>query len=216
MTKARMAFLANGKSIKLKDSSNFRIGNGSDEWDDVSDVTIAWDGTDLDMTAAADDTVFKIGDGTNSFDVWIYGNTASDYVLWDASAGKLSLEGSAYLQLDSFRRTVTAKTADYAVVAADSGTVFVTTGAAGAVNFTLPSVATAGLEFTFVNTVDQNMVITATAADTMVLVNDAAADSVTFSTASEKIGASVTCISDGTNWLVLHHSDEAQTATAAT
>jgi hypothetical protein len=60
-----------------------------------SDVSLKWDGTDFDVTALADDTVMKIGTGTLSFDAWLYGNTANSYVLWDASADTLSLEGPA-------------------------------------------------------------------------------------------------------------------------
>jgi hypothetical protein len=52
-----------------------------------------WDGTDFDITAAADDSVIKLGNGTNSFDVWTYGNTANVYMLWDASADTFSLQG---------------------------------------------------------------------------------------------------------------------------
>jgi hypothetical protein len=45
-------------------------------------------------------------------------------------------------------RTVTAKTADYTVLAADSGTCFTTVGAAGTVIFALPA-AVVGLEYYF-------------------------------------------------------------------
>ncbi len=61
------------------------------------DVTMAWDGTDFDVLGVADDQVIKVGNGTNSFDAWVYGNVATDYVLWDASASLLSLAGVAKL-----------------------------------------------------------------------------------------------------------------------
>lgn len=67
-------------------------GTGSSN---VPDVTIGWDATQLNILVAADDTVIKVGNGTLSADVWVYGNTASDYVLWDASAGTLSFQGAA-------------------------------------------------------------------------------------------------------------------------
>lgn len=90
------------------DFVRFDIGNGNVEFDnaelkmgdsdeialgDASDVTIAWDGTDMDILPLADDSVVKFGDGTLSFDIWFYGNTATDYVLWDASLNALTLEG---------------------------------------------------------------------------------------------------------------------------
>ena len=98
-------------------------------------------------------------------------------------------------------KTVTAKTSDYTVTAVESGTIFTTEGAGGAVNFTLPSQG-AGLHFWFTNAEDQNMTITADTADTMVTFNDVAADSVAFSTSSEKVGGAAFVFSDGTKWMV--------------
>lgn len=46
-----------------------------------------------------DDTVVKFGNGTYSWDVWVYGNTASDYMKWDASAGTLSANGAAIIDV---------------------------------------------------------------------------------------------------------------------
>ena len=94
-----------------------------------------------------------------------------------------------------------AKTENYTVVAGDNGKMFTTLGAAGAVNFTLPTLAR-GLEFEFFNEVDQNMVITA-AAGTLVVHNNAAATSIAFSTSSEKIGGKVKIRANtaGTKWL---------------
>ncbi|MFA5936484.1 MAG: hypothetical protein WC822_01255 [Candidatus Paceibacterota bacterium] len=98
-------------------------------------------------------------------------------------------------------RRVQAKTASYTCTVADSGTLFTTTGGTGACTFTLPAVATsAGVWYEFVNTVGQNMVITAPA-DTMVAHNDATATSVTFSEAGFLIGASCKVTCDGTKWL---------------
>lgn len=200
---------ASADDLIFQDSVSLKLGTGGD-------VEARWDGTDLDILAAADDSVIKFGNGTNSFDVWVYGNVAGDYILWDASAGKLSVEGAAYLQLDSYRRTVTAKTADYTLTAADSGGVFTTTGAAGAVNFTLPAVATStGFEYTFANTADQNITITAPAG-TLVAFNNAAATSIAFSTASEKIGAAVKVVCDGAKWVAqVMLAAETQTPTIA-
>lgn len=76
----------------LGDSEKLRFG-------DSQDVTAAWDGTDLDILASTDDYVIKFGSGTKSFDIWFYGNTASDYMLIDASAGLVEFVGAMELRL---------------------------------------------------------------------------------------------------------------------
>lgn len=96
-----------------------------------------------------------------------------------------------------------AKTADYTVVASDSGTVFHTTGATAAVNFTLPAINTGPWHFIFINGADQNMTVTAATADTAVTYADLQADSVAFSTSSEKIGGAIEVWCDGTTLFVL-------------
>lgn len=106
---------------------------------------------------------------------------------------------------------VVAKTTSYTVLATDTNTTFTTTGAAGAVTFTLPTLAR-GLRFRFQNVVDQNMVV-AGAAGTIVALNNAAATSVTFSTASQKIGAAVEVVANeaGTKWLAFFGSSATPT-----
>lgn len=74
-------------SLILGDAANLVFGTGSD-------VTIAWDGTDLDVTAAADNSVIRWGATGNSFDMWFYGSISDNYALIDTSANTLSLEGS--------------------------------------------------------------------------------------------------------------------------
>lgn len=117
--------------------------------------------------------------------------------------------------IGGYRQTL-AKTADYAVVGGtDNDTHFTTTGAAGAVNFTLPAVAK-GNRFRFTNTVGQNMTITAPAGK-LVALNNAAATSVAFSTAGQLIGGSMEIVADetGTKWLALNQSAGANTVTVA-
>lgn len=70
----------------LGDSDQFRFG-------DANDVTMAWDGTDFDVLPLADDSVFNFGNGTLSFDIKIFGNTASDLILFDASANLFDADG---------------------------------------------------------------------------------------------------------------------------
>jgi len=67
---------------------------------DSDDVSIQWDGTNLIVTAAADDSVIEIGDAgatQKSFDLKVYGNASNgaDYLSWDASASKLTTVGAA-------------------------------------------------------------------------------------------------------------------------
>ena len=100
-------------------------------------------------------------------------------------------------------RNIVAKTADYTVVTADHGTLFTNRGAAGAVNFTLPTTAYKGMRFGFYVVADQTLTVTSGTADTMVVYNDATADSVSFGSAGDKIGGMFEVVGDGTGWLVM-------------
>ena len=92
------------------------------------------------------------------------------------------------LDIGEVRRVVTA---DLTVTYAMNGMTFITTGAAGAVIFTLPAFPYRGLVYEFVSGADQNMSVVAATADTITTFNNLAADSVIFSTAGNKIGARV-------------------------
>ena len=76
----------NGWDMNLQDDDFLYFG-------DSNDVTIRWTSGQLDMLAAADDTVWTIGNGTNSFDIQIFGETSAADIVFDASANKLSLDG---------------------------------------------------------------------------------------------------------------------------
>lgn len=98
-------------------------------------------------------------------------------------------------------RGIYRKSANYTVVAADNGLLFLATAA---VTFTLPTKAN-GLAFRFVQTADANLVIQGSS--DIIALNNAAASSVTFGTASEKIGSQVLveCLYTNTatlRWLV--------------
>lgn len=121
-----------------------------------------------------------------------------------------------YLAGQQWRTVV--KTADYTVLATDNGTLFTTRGAVGAVNFTLPAIAK-GLEYKFFVEADQSLTITSATADTLVVFNDLAADTIAFSTSSEKIGGSFTVRAndDASKWLVfVNLGIETQTPVIAT
>jgi hypothetical protein len=123
----------------------------------------------------------------------------SDIIRQLVAWGVLDLKGGLIL------RPPVAKTANYQVaVATDaSGTLFTTRGAGGAVTFTLPAVsaALAGYTYEFVGVANQNIGVAA-AAGTIVTFNNAAAASVTASTAGGKIGAHFRAVCDGTSWHV--------------
>lgn len=136
---------------------------------------------------------------------------------WEGRAPAVDADGIVRNFLYS-PRFVT-KTAAYTVEARETGTVFVTTGATAAVTFTLPAIAAARpWVFTFINGADQNMTVATATADTLVTYNDLTADSIAFSTASEKIGGVVDVWSDGTSAFgVVRVADPRyQTATIAT
>lgn len=115
-------------------------------------------------------------------------------------------------------RWMEAKTASYQVTKEDSGTIFHTTGATAAVTFTLPPITDGPFYFLFLSGADVDMTVTAKVADTAVTYNDLSADSVAFSTSSEKIGGAVEVFCDGTTLFVLPRFADGryQTATVTT
>lgn len=106
------------------------------------------------------------------------------------------------------------KAADYVVVAADNMTEFVATAA---VNFTLPAIGK-GYRFKFRQTADANMGVVSAEGDNMIGMNDASADSATFSTSSQKIGAALNVYSNlaGDKWIIENVSAGANAVTLAT
>ena len=76
-------------------------------------------------------------------------------------------------------------------------------GAAGAVVFTLPTTALKGLHYRFTAVADQSITITAGTADTLIVFNDVAADSVALSTAADKVGGGFSVYGDGAKWIVV-------------
>lgn len=104
---------------------------------------------------------------------------------------------------------VSLKTADYTVLAADNGTLFVSTNT-GDQEFTLPAIA-AGLSFEFLQTVNQEMLITSPEGDNIILFNNATADAISYTTAGEQIGARCRVLAIYTaastlRWIVEHLS----------
>ncbi len=84
---------ASGKTITLDGFDLFLDDADILSFGDAQDVSVRWDGTDLDILALADDQVIKFGNGTNSFDIWIYGETANDNIIFNASDKILNFDG---------------------------------------------------------------------------------------------------------------------------
>lgn len=101
--------VTDAEGLQLIDDAGLKFGTSED-------VTITWDGTDMDMLPLADDSVFNIGDGTTSMDVKIFGETASDFLLWDASESNLEVTGDA--RLDFSGATVLAGNTDGGIIKA--------------------------------------------------------------------------------------------------
>lgn len=103
------------------------------------------------------------------------------------------------------------------LTAAQSGTIFHNVGLTASITVTLPAISTGPFYFKIVQGAGFSIVVTAATADTIITFNDAAADSVTFSTSSEIIGGHYEVICDGTSLFVLPIlASEAQTVTIVT
>jgi hypothetical protein len=112
---------------------------------------------------------------------------------------------------------IVAKTAAYTCKLQDSGTIFTTVGATASVTFTLPAISEGPFSFKFICGADIAMVVAAAKADTMLTMNDLAADNITFNTTAERIGGMVEVYCDGTTLIGLARlATEAQTPTINT
>jgi hypothetical protein len=94
---AKVGIEQGGSRAFVKDAGLLSFG-------DSDDVTVGWDGTDLDVLALADDSVLKIGNGTTCFDLWLYGNIPTSYLLWDASADLLRAVGPVRNDINTLGR----------------------------------------------------------------------------------------------------------------
>ena len=90
------------------------------------------------------------------------------------------------------------KTATFTATAADSGKIFLIVGATAAVTVTLPAINTGPFHFTIVHLSDVDLTVAAATADTLYTYNVAGdADSIAYSTSSEKVGGTVEVFCDG-------------------
>ncbi len=122
-----------------------------------------------------------------------------------------AVDPDGYLDNMAFKVNVVAKTADYQVLASESGTYFTDLGTTGTIDFTLPAVA-AGLHFTFFSASAGALLVTG-AANIMVADNDATATSVQYGSSGDIIGGGFRLFSNGTKWFAMPFGTEAATVT---
>ena len=115
-------------------------------------------------------------------------------------------------------REVIALTASTTLSNFDLGKTFTNRGASGSITITLPTPSgdNAGGEIRVRVVANQTVVVNCATNDLIVIVNDAAADSVSWATLNEKIGAGGMFESDGTNWFFSNLSAGTVTLTTTT
>jgi len=99
---------------------------------------------------------------------------------------------------------IVAKVTTYQILASDLGTLFTNRGSTASFTFTLPPTADiqAGWWCEFFGVSAYGFVVASSgSSDNIVALNDAGADTLTMTTASRIIGASVRVVWDGTGWL---------------
>ncbi len=184
-------------SLIFADSAKAVFGTGSD-------ISVAWDGTRLNVTQAAPNSEIRYGvDGAGIDQIW-YGDTASAYMLWDQSADSLSFSGTATLGVCN--RSIGASTAAAGTTTSDAGVLPAGTAPV------YPTTAADGTKGVRINAADQitgRTIFIGNGVGNQILkvyppsggnINGLGADAA-FSTASGK-GAIITCLSSGSNtWL---------------
>lgn len=134
---------------------------------------------------------------------------------WNGHAPALDADGILRNLIYSPRFST--KVAAYTVLAKETGTWFLTTGATTTILFTLPAITAGPFLYYFVNTADVSMEVASETADTLITFNDLQADKVGIATSSEKIGGFVIVGCDGTSVFALTPiSAHSQTVTVTT
>jgi len=94
------------------------------------DIEMSFDAVDLDVTAAADGTIWKWGNGTNDFDMWWYGSDVGDYMLWDEGAAELTFV-DAHAQFNDDGTVTYGTDGDFSVYSDTANTLEFDPGTAG-------------------------------------------------------------------------------------
>ena len=112
-----------------------------------------------------------------------------------------SLDSNHVIDDIAFLLHTSAKTTDYTVQSSDSGTFFTTQGATADIEFTLPAVSGLGGFVCWIyNAEDVECLVTAPA-NTLIALNNATADGISYTTASNHIGNAFMCVCNGTYWM---------------
>lgn len=86
------------ESVKLGDNVELRLGSGADANDEsLGDISIRWDGTDLDVLQATANSAINLGIDGAGIDLVLNGDTAGVSATWDQSADSLLLNDNAKL-----------------------------------------------------------------------------------------------------------------------
>lgn len=107
---------------------------------------------------------------------------------------------STLTQLVTPAARIAAKTADYTVAVADSGTHFSNRGAAGSVNFTFPAVASAAGFRCWVHVAADQQVAITCPSGTLVGPNNAGRTSYTTGASGQRIGTDIAIFCDGVKY----------------
>ena len=107
-----------------------------------------------------------------------------------------------------YQQVIKAKTASYTCTVDESGVLFTNRGATVAITFTLPlnSTCPIGTWFEFYGVSATGFTVASNPSDTLVVKNDATADTLTMTTTSLIIGAAVKVVWDGVGWLTYNQS----------
>jgi hypothetical protein len=111
-----------------------------------------------------------------------------------ASGGQLNLVNAS----GGFFLRTSGKTADYTCLVGDSGTIFTTRGATGAVIFTLPTATYKGWWAIFVAGAAQNLTVTNGTVDTLIALADVDADGLAID--ANQPGNAIFVFCDGTRY----------------
>lgn len=158
------------------------------------------------LPAVDDQGALNVGNGTYDMDVKVFLGSTSEYVEFNVGDSRLNVavpivtSGGGYVA-----EPVTEKNAATIVVnSTHYGGLLIATRGNSATTVQLPTPATslsgAWLEIT--QQANQNLVINCATANKIVSLNSIAYNTVTFSTANEKIGAFAKAVCDGAKWRV--------------
>ena len=122
--------------------------------------------------------------------------------------GKMpAVDSNHYIDDMAFKVNVVAKTADYTVLATESGTFFTNYGATALITYTLPTMAD-GLNYHFYSVSATGITVASANADEICAHNDVDAADVTFSETGSIIGGCFHVVCDGTQWYVIPYLNE--------